>query len=209
MPFERGRVAASRRLGRVVRSAAGAAAAPIRRATSSLLAVLSVGLATGNKALSVAGEHGGFDDRRECERPHSAQALTEGARRVRRIAAKRVTLRSVRDVIRCEITLRDSGRSVIARVFLDHRGAPIDVSTTDLPEGPVRAEWRAPQFKAGSASTDDPSPDLSARLAPPRRATPTTCRSALAASCPRTMFGRVVRCASRRGGGRPWSCGWS
>jgi Family of unknown function (DUF6544) len=47
-----------------------------------------------------------------------------------------------------DVTLRDAGRSVTGRVFLDARGAPADFATTDrfadLPSGPRRAEWRTP-----------------------------------------------------------------
>jgi len=47
-----------------------------------------------------------------------------------------------------DVTLRDAGRAVTGRVFLDDRGAPRDFSTTDrfadLPGGLVRAEWRTP-----------------------------------------------------------------
>jgi hypothetical protein len=47
-----------------------------------------------------------------------------------------------------DVTLRDAGRSVTARVFIDERGAPVDFATTDrfadLPGGPRRAEWRTP-----------------------------------------------------------------
>jgi hypothetical protein len=47
-----------------------------------------------------------------------------------------------------EVTLVDAGRTVTARVFIDHEGAPFDFSTTDrfaaLPSGLVRAEWRTP-----------------------------------------------------------------
>jgi Family of unknown function (DUF6544) len=47
-----------------------------------------------------------------------------------------------------DVTLRDAGRSVSGRVFIDERGAPVDFASTDrfaaLPEGPRRAEWRTP-----------------------------------------------------------------
>ena len=48
-----------------------------------------------------------------------------------------------------DVTLRDRGLSVTARVWLDQRGAPLDFSTTDrFFEGPdgklVRTEWRTP-----------------------------------------------------------------
>jgi hypothetical protein len=47
-----------------------------------------------------------------------------------------------------DVTLRDAGRSVSARVFIDERAAPVDFATTDrfadLPAGPRRAEWRTP-----------------------------------------------------------------
>ncbi|MFI5040304.1 MAG: DUF6544 family protein [Acidimicrobiales bacterium] len=47
-----------------------------------------------------------------------------------------------------DVTLRDAGRSVTGRVFLDGNSAPRDFSTTDryadLPGGLVRAEWRTP-----------------------------------------------------------------
>jgi hypothetical protein len=47
-----------------------------------------------------------------------------------------------------EVTLRDAGLSVSARVWLDERGAPCDFSSTDryaaLPGGPVQARWTTP-----------------------------------------------------------------
>jgi len=47
-----------------------------------------------------------------------------------------------------DVSLRDAGRSVSARVFIDGRGAPLDFATTDrfidLPGGPRQAEWRTP-----------------------------------------------------------------
>jgi Family of unknown function (DUF6544) len=47
-----------------------------------------------------------------------------------------------------DVTLRDAGRSVTGRVFIDRRGAPVDFATTDrfidLPGGPRRCEWRTP-----------------------------------------------------------------
>jgi Family of unknown function (DUF6544) len=47
-----------------------------------------------------------------------------------------------------DVTLRDAGRSVSGRVFIDERGAPVDFASTDrfadLPGGPRRAEWRTP-----------------------------------------------------------------
>jgi Family of unknown function (DUF6544) len=47
-----------------------------------------------------------------------------------------------------DVSLRDAGRSVSGRVFIDERGAPVDFATTDrfidLPGGPQRAEWRTP-----------------------------------------------------------------
>jgi len=47
-----------------------------------------------------------------------------------------------------DVTLRDAGRSVSGRVFIDERGAPVDFATTDrfidLPGGPRRGEWRTP-----------------------------------------------------------------
>jgi Family of unknown function (DUF6544) len=47
-----------------------------------------------------------------------------------------------------DVSLRDAGRSVNGRVFIDERGAPVDFATTDrfidLPRGPQRAEWRTP-----------------------------------------------------------------
>ena len=47
-----------------------------------------------------------------------------------------------------DVTLRDAGRNVTGRVFLDEQGAPVDFATTDrfaaLPGGLRRAEWRTP-----------------------------------------------------------------
>jgi hypothetical protein len=55
---------------------------------------------------------------------------------------------SAADANSFEVTLVDAGRTVTARVFIDHAGAPFDFSTTDrfaaLPAGLVRAEWRTP-----------------------------------------------------------------
>jgi hypothetical protein len=50
---------------------------------------------------------------------------------------------------RCfDVTLRDSGLQVTARVFLDERGAPVDFSTDDrwcdLPSGLARVRWTTP-----------------------------------------------------------------
>jgi hypothetical protein len=50
---------------------------------------------------------------------------------------------------RCfDLTLRDAGHRVTARVFLDERGAPIDFSTEDrwcdLPGGLARVRWTTP-----------------------------------------------------------------
>jgi uncharacterized protein DUF6544 len=58
-----------------------------------------------------------------------------------------VTWREV-DADSFDVTLRDGGRGVSGRVFIDERGAPVDFSTSDrfadLPGGPRRAEWRTP-----------------------------------------------------------------
>lgn len=47
-----------------------------------------------------------------------------------------------------DVTLRDAGLSVSARVWLDKKGAPSDFSSTDryaaLPGGPVQARWTTP-----------------------------------------------------------------
>jgi hypothetical protein len=50
---------------------------------------------------------------------------------------------------RCfDLTLRDAGHRVTARVFLDERGAPVDFSTEDrwcdLPGGLARVRWTTP-----------------------------------------------------------------
>jgi len=55
-----------------------------------------------------------------------------------------------------DVTLRDAGRSVSGRVFIDERGAPVDFATTDrfvvLPGGLRRAEWRT-RSQNGSTPT--------------------------------------------------------
>ena len=47
-----------------------------------------------------------------------------------------------------DLTLRDTGHQVTARVFLDERGAPVDFSTEDrwcdLPSGLARVRWTTP-----------------------------------------------------------------
>jgi hypothetical protein len=47
-----------------------------------------------------------------------------------------------------DVTLRDAGRTVSGRVFIDERGAPVDFASTDrfvdLPGGLRRCEWRTP-----------------------------------------------------------------
>jgi hypothetical protein len=47
-----------------------------------------------------------------------------------------------------DVSLRDAGRDVTGRVFLNEQGAPVDFVTTDrfaaLPGGLRRAEWRTP-----------------------------------------------------------------
>jgi hypothetical protein len=47
-----------------------------------------------------------------------------------------------------DVTVHDHGRDVTGRLYVDHRGAPKDFSTTDrfvsLPSGVERAEWRTP-----------------------------------------------------------------
>ena len=61
-----------------------------------------------------------------------------------------------------DVTLRDAGRSVSGRVFIDERGAPVDFATTDrfadLPGGPQRAEWRTPIPEWGVGTNGRPVP---------------------------------------------------